>query len=99
MTRDIKQTETVSPETSETDNNKTQEVMGSPQCENAGKPSWDGKPTRPNSLAGAKPCERSESQNIAIRRAKRTYWVDQGGVVMFDRTESADHAESIRHNR
>jgi len=99
MTRDIKNQKIVSPESSETDNNKTQEVMGNSQCEIAEMPPWDGEPTRPNSLAGAKPCERSESQSNAIRKAKRTYWVDQGGVVIFDRTESVDHAESIRHNR
>jgi hypothetical protein len=99
MTRDTHNLEIVSPESSENDNNKTREVMGNPQCDIAEKPSVDGKQIEPNSFIGAKPCERSVSLNTAIRQAKRTYWVDQGGVVIFDRTESVDHAESIRHNR
>ena len=99
MKRDIDNTEIDKSEATDIDNIQPKVVMGDSRSEIVEKQVVDHESTEPNSLANVKPCERSEDQKAVIRQAKRTYSVDQGGVVIFDRIESVDYAESIRHNR
>jgi len=80
-----------------TDDQQAQEVAGHPLSDIVA--DNEVQALKPNMLAGAKPCDRTEEQRKVIRQARRTFWIDRDGVVSFDPKEREELADSLRHNR
>lgn len=96
----INQTNHAARETTLTFNNQAKEVCDVPSCDivsDETKKVHDS--IRPDSLDGSKPCDRDTSHKSTIKRRNKVYYVDPGGVVIFDPREAIDSADADRHNR